>query len=315
MDLKSVCVILPCFNEEASLEKTVDKIRTISNDIEILVINNASTDNTKNIAKSLGAKTINENKKGKGFAVRKGFSSLDRDFKVIILVDADDTYDLSNMQHAINLVSEQGYDMAVGNRIQIDKDLSNRASAFRTGHVLGNFILSKLNKLLHPTGINDSLSGYRVFSRGFVNSFTGGASGFEIEAETNAHAYFIKAAVTNFDVEYYGRHIGSVSKLNTYKDGFKILFMNLKIFRTYRPKFAFSMIAVFWLAMSLFLLYRPIESYLETGLVPQFPSLIAGVGTFIISVQLWITGITLDRINILHLNNCRLAYKNNLDNR
>ena len=170
MDLKSVCVILPCFNEEASLKITVDKIRTVSNDIEILVINNASTDNTKNIAMSLGAKTINENKKGKGFAVRKGFSSLDRDFKVIILVDADDTYDLSNMQHAINLVLEQGYDMAVGNRIQIDKDLSNRANAFRTGHVLGNFILSKLNKVYadieliasHPNGLENEVSKKKV---------------------------------------------------------------------------------------------------------------------------------------------------------
>ena len=124
-------------------------------------------------------------------------------------------------------------------------------------------------------------------SRNFVESFTGGASEFEIEAELNAHAAFVKASVGNIDVDYKGRPIGSESKLRTYRDGYKILSINFKIFRTYRPKIAYSLLAFFWLTLSLILGYKPITEYFNTGLVPRIPSLIAAVGALVVSIQLW----------------------------
>ena len=182
MDFRKVCVILPCYNEEVSLKYTVSQIWSVSKKIEILVVDNASTDKTSEVAINLGLKVVKENKKGKGFAVRKGFSTLDKTVEIIVLVDADDTYDLSNLESAILLVSEKGYDMAVGTRVQKDIGTQRRSKAFRQGHKVGNYLLSKLSKILHPSGIKDSLSGYRIFSRNFIESFTGNASGFEIEA-------------------------------------------------------------------------------------------------------------------------------------
>ena len=310
MDFDKVSVILPCYNESVSLPYTVNQIRKVSTKIEILVVNNASTDNTAAVAKKLGLKLVNENLKGKGFAVRKGFSSVSDKTEIVVLVDADDTYNVSNMTTAISLVADEGYDMAVGNRVQIRRNTNGRGDAFRKGHKLGNYLLSNLNNLLHPAGIKDSLSGYRVFSRSFIESFTSGASGFEIEAELNAHASFMKVAVANFDVEYLGRREGSVSKLNTFRDGLKILVMNFKIFRTYRPKIAFSSLAFIWLCISTYLSFSPVKTYFEVGYVPRFPSLIAGVGAFIIAIQLWNTGMVLDRVKIIHLSQCRIAYNN-----
>jgi glycosyltransferase involved in cell wall biosynthesis len=308
MDLSRVCVILPCYNEAISLEHTVNQIRKISTEIKVLVVNNMSTDETVEVAIKLGLRVVNENIRGKGYAVRKGFTSLEAKTEIIVLVDADDTYDLSKMYEAILLVSESGFDMAVASRMNSKNYLEGRGDVFRVGHKIGNNLFSRLNNILHPAGIIDSLSGFRVFSRNFVNSFSGGASGFEIEAELNAHASIMKMSVANFDVQYVGRRQGSVSKLNTYKDGFRILRMNFKIFRTFRPKLAYTILASFWMLISLSLSASPIKTFFEIGTVPRFPSLIAGVGAFIIAIQLWNTGIILDRIKIVHLSQSRIAY-------
>ena len=143
-----------------------------------------------------------------------------------------------------------------------------------------------------------------------MESFAGGASEFEIESELNAHAAFMKTSVQNIEIAYRGRPIGSISKLRTYRDGYKILKMNFKIFRTYRPKLAYSLLALIWLFTSLYLGIEPVKVYFETGLVPKFPSLIASVGAFIVSIQLWDTGMVLERINVAHLSQARNAYKN-----
>jgi len=310
MDFKKVCVILPCFNEVLTLPSMVKQIRDISIDIEILVVDNASTDNTFYIASESDVKVVRENIKGKGYAVKKGFSALSSDCRVVALVDGDDTYDLSNLKEAIKLVDEYGYDMVVGTRIKKDNSAHQRSNVFRAGHKTGNLIISKLSQVLHPSGVIDSLSGFRVLSRNFVESFAGGASEFEIESELNAHAAFMKASVQNIEIAYRGRPIGSISKLRTYRDGYKILKINFKIFRTYRPKLAYSLLALIWFFTSLYLGIEPIKVYFETGLVPKFPSLIASVGAFIVSIQLWDTGMVLERINVAHLSQARNAYKN-----
>jgi len=309
MNFEKVCVILPCFNESLTLPSMVQQIQNISSEIEILVVDNLSTDDSFKIASSLGVKVVRETKKGKGFAVKRGFLSLGDSCEVVAIVDGDDTYSLSNLVEAINLVKDYNYDMVVGSRINKVDSNDSRIKAFRSGHRTGNFMFSKLSQLLHPSGVLDSLSGFRVMSRNFVESFTGGASEFEIEAELNAHAAFIKAAVGNIDVDYKGRPIGSESKLRTFRDGYKILLINFKIFRTYRPKIAYSLLALVWLILSVVLGYKPITEYFNTGLVPRIPSLIAAVGALVLSVQLWNTGMILERVNVAHLSQVQHNYK------
>jgi glycosyltransferase involved in cell wall biosynthesis len=309
MNFEKVCVILPCFNESLTLPAMVQQIQNISSEIEILVVDNLSTDDSFKIASSLGVKVIREIKKGKGFAVKRGFLSLGDSLEIVAIVDGDDTYSLSNLVEALNLVKDYNYDMVVGNRINKADSNDNRINVFRRGHRTGNFMFSKLSQLLHPSGVLDSLSGFRVMSRNFVESFSGGASEFEIEAELNAHAAFIKAAVGNIDVDYKGRPIGSESKLRTFRDGYKILLINFKIFRTYRPKIAYSLLALFWLILTVVLGYKPITEYFDTGLVPRIPSLIAAVGALVVSVQLWNTGMILERVNVAHLSQVRHNYK------
>ena len=314
MNFKKVCVILPCFNESLTLPTVVGQIQKISSDIEILVVDNSSTDDSFDIASKLGVKVVREIKKGKGFAVKRGFLSLSDNCEIVVIVDGDDTYSLVNLISAISLIKDYNYDMIVGNRINEADSNENRINVFRRGHRTGNYLFSKLSQLLHPSGVLDSLSGFRVMSRNFVECFTGGASEFEIEAELNAHAAFIKATVGNIDVNYKGRPIGSESKLRTYRDGYKILLINFKIFRTYRPKIAYSLLALFWITLSLSLGYKPITEYFDTGLVPRIPSLIAAVGALVVSIQLWNTGMILERVNVAHVSqvrhNYKLGYKN-----
>ena len=309
MDLRIVTVILPCLNEGATLRSMVGQIRSISEQLKIIVVDNGSTDDTYAIAKSLGVYVVREVKRGKGFAVKRGFLSLNSDCEIVFLVDADDTYSLENLTEALELVHSRNIDMLVGTRVKEMQNTENRIKVFRPGHKIGNSVFSKVSQWLHPAGVEDSLSGFRIVSRNFVESFTGGASEFEIEAELNAHAAFLKASVKNIEVKYKGRPVGSESKLRTYRDGYKILKANFKIFRTYRPKIAYSLLAVFWLMLSLILGYKPIFEYFDTGLVPRFPSLIAAVGALIASIQLWNTGVILERINVAHLSQARDMYK------
>ena len=309
MDLRIVTVILPCLNEGATLGSMVGQIRSISEQLKIIVVDNASTDDTYTIAKSLGVNVVREVKRGKGFAVKRGFLSLNSDCEIIFLVDADDTYSLENLTQKFELVHARNIDMLVGTRVKETQNTENRIRVFRPGHKIGNSIFSKVSQWLHPAGVEDSLSGFRILSRNFVESFTGGASEFEIEAELNAHAAFMKASVENIEVKYKGRPVGSESKLRTYRDGYKILRVNFKIFRSYRPKIAYSLLAFFWILISFALGFEPVKEYFETGLVPRFPSLIASVGALIVSVQLWNTGMILERVNVAHLNQARIAYR------
>jgi glycosyltransferase involved in cell wall biosynthesis len=201
-------------------------VKSVIADARILVVNNGSTDRTLEIVQSLGISICREPNRGKGFAVRRAFSRLPIDSTCVFMLDADSTYSVEEFTLARELVINGGYDMVVGNRKIVKGEDSTRDIEFRRGHVIGNWAITKLSSILHPVGILDSLSGWRVMSPQFVRSFTGGASGFEIEAELNAHAYLLKCGVTNIDVKYRGRKSASHSKLKTYRDGIKIVRMN-----------------------------------------------------------------------------------------
>lgn len=292
-------MLLPAFNEEITIAKTIETVSASLPKATIVVIDNGSTDNTKDMAEKQGSLVVHEPRKGKGFAVQRGFNfAIAEKFDVVFLVDADETYGMENLENAIQLVLKNGFDMVVGTRTIKKNEVAGskrRSQEYRRGHRLGNKIFFRIAQLLFPTGIEDVLSGWRVMSRRFVASFPGDASGFEIESKLNSHAYMTKAAVTNVPVSYSGRPKGSASKLNTFEDGSKIFRSNLKHFRSDRPFVAFSLLAVPWALLTIYFLYKPLTTYLESGLVPNLPRFIAATGTFMVASLLWISGVILER--------------------
>lgn len=310
-----VLVFLPCLNEGLSISATIKSILTILPAAEILVIDNGSTDNAVSEALRCGVSVIHEPRRGKGFAVGAGIERIRKSTRAVFMVDADDTYGLENLGLAIDQVVSKGYDMVVGNRNLDTLYINHRGEAFRKGHRFGNRLFTWLARLLYPAGIKDTLSGWRVMSPKFLMSFPGGLSGFEIESELNAHAHLMGSPVMNVDVSYRGRPKGSISKLNTYRDGIRILLMAFRTFRSDRPQLAFGIFSSPWLIFSIYFNYRAISGYIETGLVPQFPSLMAGVGAFLVFSLLLIAGVILERIKQLRVNTARYVYRSlgNLD--
>ena len=305
--LENCFVLLPALNEESSITKVIKDLLEYVPACNILVIDNGSTDKTSLIAKELGVDVTFEPKRGKSYAVRRGFSLVPPNITTVFLLDSDDTYDISPIVQAVKLVIDNNIDMVVGCRkSNIDK---SRKPAFKKSHYYGNLAFTKLSNLLSPTGIEDVLSGWRVMSIPFVRSFTGSSNGFEIETELNGHAFLVKSAILNLDIEYRGRKNNSDSKLKTYSDGFKILRMKLKLFSDYRPKLAFTLFSIPWVLASILFIGRSVNGYLDTGLVSQFPSLIVGTASFIIAVLLIISGVILQKITLFRSVVIQLAYK------
>lgn len=305
----NLLVLLPALNEERSIHSTIMKIWNEVPNAEIVVIDNGSTDKTVEVASSTGVVVVHEPQKGKGFAIRRGFSIARPEHEIIFMVDADDTYGLENLKAAVQLVDCFGFDMVVGKRIVREKQDKLRKESYKKGHNLGNFVLTLIAKMLHKVEIEDSLSGWRVMSKSFVKSFAGGASGFEIEAELNAHVYILSAPVANVEVSYQGRQLDSHSKLNTFRDGWKILRMNFSLFKDNRPQYAFALFSFPWMLASIYLISRAWIGYLKTGLVNQFPSLIAGIGSLIVSALLLTSGLVLQRIKLARATIIRFEYQ------
>ena len=306
--VNSVFVIIPCLNEVSAIQKTIRGVREFLPDAAIAVVDNGSTDRTVELALQEKVHVWHEPMQGKGYAVRHGLSRIPNDCDVVFITDGDDTYSAEPINEALELVRSGGYDMIVGARKMASEGAAARGSAFRIGHTLGNKFLTGVFHTLFPVPITDAQSGWRVMSRGFARSFTGGASGFEIETELNAHAYLLKCAVKEIPVEYRGRGEESFSKLKTYSDGFRILRMNLKLFRAERPYAAFVITALPWTLLSAVLLFRSLSDYLDTGLVPRFPSLIASIGSFLVASLLWVTGMILERVRISREAIARTSY-------
>ena len=295
-----VVVILPAFNEEKTIATTIANLKSTLTKTEIVVVDNASNDLTREIARRAKVTVLNEPRRGKGFAVQRGFNyALSKGVEVIAIIDADNTYEVKMFPHAIGLIKNGGYDMVTGVRVPATRkaDLDSQEQRhFRFGHKAGNRMFISLSNFLLPTGIRDVLSGWRVMSKRFVASFPGDAKGFEIEAQLNSHAFSVNAAVTNLEVPYFARPSGSVSKLNTYSDGLRILRTTMRNFRNDRPVVAFSLLALPWAVATVYFLYLPLASYFEDGLVPYLPRFVAAVGTFLISALLWISGVLLERM-------------------
>jgi glycosyltransferase involved in cell wall biosynthesis len=297
-----VAVVVPCHNEERAVATVVHDFHTALPGATVVVVDNASTDTTRQRASDAGAIVLHEPRAGKGYAVRRLFSDVEAD--AYVLVDGDATYDASAAPEMVALVLEHGVDMVNGARVG---DAAQRA-AERAGHSLGNRALSWIFRSLFRLALADTLSGYRVMSRRFVKSFPSRARGFEIETELNVHCAAVDASVVEVPTRYRLRPEGSVSKLSTYGDGYRILRRNLRLFRDARPLLAFSLLALPWFALAVVLVQAAVREYVRTGQVTRFPSLIAGVAAFVVAVQLVVSGMVLERVTRSRDEAVRLAY-------
>jgi glycosyltransferase involved in cell wall biosynthesis len=284
-----MAVLIPCFNEEKSIEKVVEDFRKTLPGAAIYVYNNRSTDRTADIAAAAGARVRDEIHPGKGNVVRRMFADIDAD--IYVLVDGDDTYHAQSALAMIQKLIDERLDMVVGTRLS-----EYSQNAFRLGHRFGNDLLTGFLGLLFGRTFTDILSGYRVFTRRFVKSFPAVSKGFEIESELTVHALELRIPIGELTTPYRNRPANSVSKLRTYRDGTRILLMILVMFKEERPLTFFSLVFGMLSLTSLVLAYPIVMTYLQTGLVPRFPTAILSTGIMILAFLSLTCGFILDTV-------------------
>ena len=295
-----IAVLVPCFNEAAAIDKVVRDFRASLPGATVYVYDNNSTDNTAEVAAAAGAEVRRELRRGKGNVVRRMFQDVEAD--IYVMVDGDDTYDAAVAPQLIDRLVEDNLDMLVGRRVETHQ------AAYRMGHRLGNRVLTGLVGWLFGSPIDDMLSGYRVFSRRFVKSFPTSSREFEIETELTVHALQMKMAIAEIDTNYKERPPGSVSKLRTFRDGWRILVTIINLMRNERPLLFFSLISVVCLVVSLALGIPIVLHWLAKGDVPRYPTAILCSALVVISALCLSTGLILDLVAHVRREAKRLAY-------
>jgi glycosyltransferase involved in cell wall biosynthesis len=295
-----IAVLLPCYNEEAAIERTVAGFRAAMPDATVYVYDNNSKDRTVELARTAGAVVRTESAQGKGHVVRRMFADIDAD--VYVMADGDLTYDPAAAPPMVALLLGDQLDMVVGTRKH------EQAEAYRGGHVLGNKLFTGLLSGLFGRSFTDIFSGYRVFSRRFVKSFPVLSEGFEIETEMSVHALELRMPVGELETVYAARPEGSTSKLSTYRDGWRILKTIVTLYRIERPVLFFGTIAFYLVLLALVLAVPLVMTYLATGLVPRFPTAILITGLGIVAVLCWFAGLILDTVTRGRREVRRLAY-------
>jgi glycosyltransferase involved in cell wall biosynthesis len=283
-----VAVLVPCFNEEAAIATVVGDFRKALPAAGIFVYDNNSRDRTVEVARAAGAEVRSERRQGKGHVVRRMFADIDAD--VYVLVDGDSTYDAPSAPRMIDALVNHHLDMVVGFRVD------RSAAAYRPGHRIGNRMLTGFLSSIFGEAFKDILSGYRVFSRRFVKSFPVLSDGFEIETELSVHALELALPVAEIETPYYARPEGSVSKLNTWRDGFRILGTILKLYRSEKPLRFFTVIGIFLALVSIGLAIPVIITFLEEGLVPRLPTAVLSTGLMIVAILSVSSGLVLDTV-------------------
>jgi glycosyltransferase involved in cell wall biosynthesis len=301
----NVAVLVPCFNEELTINTVVTEFKSIPLVSKVYVADNNSTDRTASIAVESGSEVIFEEQQGKGYALRRLFADVEADFYV--MVDGDGTYESNALEKMIELTYKHRVDMLIGTRCNSETETGSNAP-YRRGHVFGNKVLTGMFRRLFKLDIEDTLSGYRVLSRRFVKSFAADSSGFEVETDLNVHAALVGARVMQIDTVYGARPEGSQSKLNTFSDGLRVVKRIINLFKDLKPVLAFSILATPWLIFSVLLALPPILGYLETGLVDRFPSLFTAVGAFLVSLNLFVAGLILARVTKSRREMLRASY-------
>ena len=283
-----VAIIVPCRNEAAGIAKVVADFRAALPQASIHVCDNASDDGSAELAAAAGASVRVEKLLGKGNVVRRLFADVDAD--IYVLVDGDDTYDASSAARLVRALETEGLDMVVGTRV------ASSDAAYRPGHKFGNYLLTKIVRLVFADRITDMLSGYRAFSRRFVKSFPALAAGFEIETELTIHALELRMPIAEIATPYRERPPSSASKLNTLRDGWRILKTILLLVKEERPLPFFSTIFTMLAATSVLLAWPVLLTYLDTGLVPRLPTAVLSTGLMLIAFLSLTCGMILDTV-------------------
>ena len=283
-----IAVLVPCFNEEAAVATVIADFRKALPSARIFVYDNNSSDRTVAVAREAGAEVRRERRQGKGHVVRRMFADIDAD--IYVLVDGDATYDAASAPRMIDALVSDRLDMVVGFRVdQVE-------TAYRRGHRAGNWMLTGFLSSVFGQAFKDILSGYRVLSRRFVKSFPVLSDGFEIETELSVHALELALPVTEIETPYYARPAGSFSKLNTWRDGFRILGTILKLYRSEKPLRFFGAIGIFLILVSIGLAIPILVTYLEQGVVPRLPTAVLSMGLMILAVLSMSSGLVLDTV-------------------
>jgi len=295
-----IAVLIPCYNEEAAIGTVVRDFRAALPGATIYVYDNNSKDETAERAAEAGAVVRAELRQGKGNVVRRMFADIEAD--IYVLVDGDDTYDAGASPRMIARMIAEGADLMTARRIHTD------AAAYRPGHVWGNRMLTGLTATLFNVHLSDMLSGYRVFSRRFVKSFPFTAEGFAIETELTVHAVRLMMPMSEMDTRYKERPVGSVSKLNTWRDGFRILGTIGYLVREERPLVFFSTISALFVAVAIIIGWPVVSDYFQTGLVPRLPTAVLATGLMVIAFLSLTCGLILDTVTRGRWEAKRMAY-------
>ena len=288
--MDKIAILIPCYNESKTIEKVIAEYKSEIPEAKIYVYDNNSTDGTDEIARNAGAIVRYERKQGKGNVIRTMFREIDAE--CYLMIDGDDTYPAENARQMCEYVLNENVDMVIGDRLSSTYFQENK----RHFHSFGNVLVRKLINIIFKNNINDIMTGYRAFSYQFVKTFPVLSKGFEIETEMTIHSVDKNMNIKEVPVQYRDRPEGSVSKLNTYSDGIKVLKTIAILCREYRPGIFFSSIAMIFFIISLILGIPVFKEYFDTGIVPRFPSLIVSGISLLISILLIITGIILQVI-------------------
>jgi glycosyltransferase involved in cell wall biosynthesis len=299
-DPARIAVILPCYNEEVAIGKTVRDFRAALPQAQVYVYDNNSKDRTAAVAREAGAIVRTELRQGKGNVMRRMFADVEAD--IYVLADGDDTYDAAQAPELVAKLVDEELDLVTGRRVHTE------AAAYRMGHVWGNKMLTGLTALMFGIELRDMLSGYRIMSRRFVKSFPFTAEGFAIETEMTVHAVRLLMPMAEVDTRYRERPAGTASKLNTYRDGFRILFKIAHLIREERPLFFFSIVAAILAAVSGVLGWSLLLEFIETSKVPRLPTALLATGLMVIAFLSLMSGLILDTVTRGRWESKRMAY-------
>jgi glycosyltransferase involved in cell wall biosynthesis len=283
-----IAVLVPCYNEEKSIAKVIADFRAALPHAPVYIYDNNSTDDTVEVAARAGAVVRRESHQGKGHVVRRMFTDVEAD--IYVLVDGDATYDAASVRGMIERLLEDRLDMVVAARVDREH------TAYRPGHRTGNWLLTRFVTILFGRAFSDILSGYRVFSRRFVKSFPVLSGGFEIETELTVHALELELPVAEVETPYFSRAAGSDSKLNTWRDGFRILWTIIRLCRSERPFQFFSAVAAVLAIAAIILVIPVIATFMHEGVVPRLPTAMLSTGLMLAAALSFMSGLILDTV-------------------
>lgn len=288
--MKKIAILIPCYNESKTIEKVIKDYKSVLPDADIYVYDNNSSDGTDIIAKEAGAIVRYEYRQGKGNVIRSMFKDIDAD--CYLMIDGDDTYPKESAIEMCNLILDKKADMVIGDRLSSTYFKENK----RPFHNFGNVLVRGLINTLFKSKVRDIMTGYRAFSRDFVKTFPVLSKGFEIETEMTIHALDKNFLLKEIPIEYRDRPEGSVSKLNTFSDGFKVLKTIARLFKEYKPQIFFNIIAAIFFIVSVIFAIPVFAEYFKTGLVPRIPTLIFSGFLAVISILMIVCGLILEVI-------------------